>query len=96
MARAGKSKDELLRENEELRIRLEEAEATIEAIQSGGIDALIVSGPEGERVFALEGADYPYRVMLDVMNEGVVTLGADGGILSCKHPFFRTPKDDGG
>lgn len=84
---AGKNQKELLREIEELRARLEDSEATIEAIRSGGVDALVVSGPEGERVFALEGADYPYRVMLEVMNEGVVTLGADGDILSCNTRF---------
>ena len=81
-------KDEpLRREIEDLRARLIEAEATVEAIQTGGVDALIISGPDGEKVFALEGADYPYRVIVDVMNEGVVTLGADGGILSCNARF---------
>ena len=84
---ASKKKEELLREIEELRARLEGAEATVQAIQSGGVDALVVSGPDGEKVFALEGADYPYRVIVDVMNEGVVTLGADGGILSCNSRF---------
>ena len=84
-----KKEAELRREIEVLRSRLEEAEATVAAIQSGEVDALIVSGPDGERVFALEGADYPYRVMLDVMNEGVVTLGADGGILSCNVRFVE-------
>jgi PAS domain-containing protein len=84
---AGKKNEELLREIGELRARLEGAEATVQAIQTGGIDALVVSGPDGEKVFALEGADYPYRVMLEVMNEGVVTLDADGDILSCNNRF---------
>ncbi len=82
----------MLREMEELRARLEEAEATIQAIQSGEVDALVVAGPEGERVFVLEGADYPYRAMLEVLNEGVVTLGADGGILSCNNRFVTFVK----
>lgn len=84
---AGKKKDALLREIEELRARLEEAEATVQAIQTGEVDALIISGPDGEKVFALEGADYPYRVIVDVMNEGVVTLSADGFILYCNNRF---------
>lgn len=84
---AGKKNEELLREIEELRARLQEADVTVQAIQSGGVDALIVSGPDGEKVFALEGADYPYRVIVEVMNEGVVTLDADGGILSCNNRF---------
>jgi PAS domain S-box-containing protein len=89
---AGKNNQELLREIEELRVRLEEAEATIEAIQGGSVDALVVSGPDGEKVFALEGADHPYRVMLDVMNEGVVTMSADGGILTCNSRFANFVK----
>ena len=84
---AGKVEDALRREIAELRARLEEAESTIQAIQSGGVDALVISGPGGDRVFVLEGADYPYRVIVEVMNEGVVTLGADGGILSCNTRF---------
>ncbi len=91
------TKQQLLREMEELRARLEEAEDTIQAIQTGGVDALIVSGPEGERVFALEGVDYAYRVLVEVMNEGVVTLGPDGGILSCNSRFtnfIKAPAED--
>jgi PAS domain S-box-containing protein len=79
----------LLREIAELRARIEDAEATIQAIQSGGIDGLIVSGPDGAKVFALEGADYPYRVMLEVLNEGVLTVGPDGCILSCNSRFIK-------
>jgi len=89
---ASKNNQELLREMEELRARLEEAEATIEAIQGGSVDALVVSGPDGEKVFALEGADHPYRVMLDVMSEGVVTVSADGGILTCNSRFANFVK----
>jgi PAS domain-containing protein len=85
--RAGKNSQALLREAEELRARLEEAEATIRAIQTGEVDALIVSGPEGDRVYALEGADYPYRVIVEAMSEGVVTLSDDGCILSCNSRF---------
>jgi PAS domain S-box-containing protein len=86
---AGKVEEALRREMAELRARLEEAESTIRAIQSGEVDALIVSGTDGEKVFVLEGADYPYRVIVEVMNEGVVTLGADGGILSCNTRFAK-------
>lgn len=89
---AGKNNQELLREIEELRVRLEEAEATIEAIRGGNVDALVGSGPDGEKVFSLEGAEHPYRVMLDVMNEGVVTVSANGGILTCNSRFANFVK----
>jgi len=70
-------------ENEELRRRLEEADQTLEAIRSGEVDALIVSGAEGEQVFTLKGADYAYRSLVENMSEGAATLDAEGIILYC-------------
>ena len=72
---------ELLAENEFLRSRLEEAEETLRAIGLGEVDAFVVSGPEGEQVFTLKGADQPYRVLVETMNEGAATLAGDGTIL---------------
>jgi hypothetical protein len=40
-------------ELEELRQRLQEAEETLDAIRNGKVDALVVSGPSGEKVFTL-------------------------------------------
>jgi len=48
---------DLERENRELRARLEEAEETLRAIQGGEIDALVVSGVDGDRGNTLEGAE---------------------------------------
>ena len=76
-------------ELEELRRRLQEAEETLDAIRSGEVDALVVSGPEGERVFTLRGAEHPYRVMVESMNEGAVSLALDGTILYCNGAFAR-------
>jgi hypothetical protein len=61
-------------ELEDLRQRLQEAEETLGAIRSGEVDALVVSGPSGEKVFTLEGAEHPYRVLVESMNEGAVSL----------------------
>jgi PAS domain S-box-containing protein len=76
-------------ELEELRQRLQEAEETLEAIRSGEVDALVVSGPSGEKVFTLEGAEHPYRVLVESMNEGAVSLSLDGTILYCNAAFAR-------
>ena len=78
-----KTKAELLAEIEELRFRLQEAEETLQAIRSGGVDALVVSMPEGEQIFTLQGAEHPYRVLVETMNEGAATLAPDGTILYC-------------
>jgi PAS domain S-box-containing protein len=67
----------------ELRARLEEAEETLAAIRSGEVDALVVSGPHGEQVYTLRGADHSYRVLLEDMNEGAATLLPDGTVLYC-------------
>jgi PAS domain S-box-containing protein len=42
-----------------------------------------VSGPQGEQVFTLQGAEYAYRALVEAMNEGAATLGADGTVLYC-------------
>ena len=72
---------------EELRARLKEAEETIEAIRSGEVDALVVSGSHGEQIYTLHGADHSYRVLLEDMNEGAATLLRDGSLLYCNKAF---------
>ncbi|MFP3868606.1 MAG: PAS domain S-box protein [Desulfobacteraceae bacterium] len=75
------SRKELLDELAELRLRLEEAEATLRAIRQGEVDALVVSGPEEGRIYTLEGADQSYRLLVESINEGAATLSRDGKIL---------------
>jgi two-component system CheB/CheR fusion protein len=72
---------------EDLRAQLEEAQETLSAIRGGSVDALVVAGPEGDRVFTLEGADRSYRVFLEGMHEGAVTLSVDGTIFYCNRRF---------
>ena len=67
--------------------RLNEAEETLAAIRNGEVDGLVVNGPQGDQVFTLKGSDHPYRVMIDAMEEGAVTLGTDGTILFCNRRF---------
>jgi PAS domain S-box-containing protein len=83
-------------ELDDLRQRLQEAEETLDAIRSGEVDALVVSGPSGEKVFTLEGAEHPYRVLMESMNEGAVSLSDERIILYCNSAFARmvgTPLD---
>jgi signal transduction histidine kinase/CheY-like chemotaxis protein len=70
-----------------LRARLDEAERTLAAIGTGEVDALVVGGPTGERVFTLEGAEHGYRVLMEAMSEGVATLTAQGLITYCNARF---------
>jgi len=74
-------------EVEDLRARLLEAEETLRAIRRGEVDALVVEGARGEQVFTLKGADHSYRIFLEEMYEGAVTLTADGVVLYCNRRF---------
>lgn len=71
----------------ELRQRLEEAEDTLRAIRHGEVDALVVDGPQGEMIYTLTTADYPYRVMIDEMNQGAVSVSPDSVILYSNRNF---------
>lgn len=71
----------------ELRQRLEEAEETLRAIRSGEVDALVIDGPEGEVIYTLSTADYPYRLMIDEMNQGAVSVSPDSIILYSNRNF---------
>ena len=71
----------------DLRRRLEEAEETLRAIREGEVDALVVDGPIGEVIYTLTSADYPYRLMIDEMNEGAVSVSPDSFILYSNRHF---------
>jgi signal transduction histidine kinase len=70
-----------------LRDRLREAEETIAAIRSGEVDALLVASSEGDQVFTLQGAERPYRLLIEAINEGALTLLPDGTIAYCNRRF---------
>jgi PAS domain S-box-containing protein len=68
----------------ELEARLEESEETLAAIRRGDFDAVVVEGPNHERlIYTLESADRPYRVLIEQIQEGAFTLALDGTLLYC-------------
>ena len=70
-----------------LRARLKSAEETLRAIQSGEVDALMVSGRHGERVVSLKGGEPNYRMLVEAMSEGAATLSRNGVVLYCNRRF---------
>jgi PAS domain S-box-containing protein len=74
-------------ELEELRARLAEAQETLDAIRHGEVDALVVQDERGERIYSLTGAELPYRMLIEQMQEGAVTVDADGQILYANARF---------
>ena len=76
-----------LLELDALRTRLEEAEETLRAIRSGEVDALVVQSAGGEQIFTLEGVDQSYRIMIENMSEGALTMTAEGMVMFANHRF---------
>ena len=74
---------DLVRENEELRQQLREAEELITAVRTGAVDALAIQGTDGPRIFTLESADHGYRTLVEQMSEAALLLAHDGVILYC-------------
>ena len=81
------SNNGLLSEIEELRYQLEEARDTINAIRTGQVDALIVKDDTGHQLYTLKTADQTYRVFIEKMSEGAVTINRQGIILYCNSRF---------
>ena len=76
----------------EVQRRLSEAQETLDAIRGGEVDAVVVSGPHGSQVYSLSNVERPYRVYVERMQEGAVTISADGLILYCNQRFAEMLK----
>jgi PAS domain S-box-containing protein len=75
------------REITRLREHLREAQETLDAIRSGEVDAVVVSGAKGNQIYSLTSAEQPYRIYVERMQEGAVTVSADALILYCNQKF---------
>jgi len=71
-----------------LRQQLAEAEDILNAIKLGEVDAFVMQNLEGhDNIHTLKGSDFPYRTLVETMNEGALTLGHDGTILYANNQF---------
>ncbi|HWA84580.1 MAG TPA: ATP-binding protein [Opitutus sp.] len=68
-------------------LKLREAHETLGAIRSGEVDAVVVSNAGGDKIYTLTGADLPYRIYIERMQEGAVTVSAGAVILYCNQRF---------
>ncbi len=87
MQKAEPTRDALIERIRTLEERLWEAEQTIEAIQTGEVDALVVQRPDGEQLYTLEGADHGYRILVESITEGALILSSDDSIYYCNRSF---------
>lgn len=90
--------DALMREVLRLRQELADANNILSAIRNGEVDALLMPGSDGDDgVYILKGADRLYRVIVEEMQEGCLTLAADGTVLFCNQRFaamLKKPQDE--
>ena len=84
-----KHKKEITQPNsaKELRTRVAELEETLRAIHMGEVDAVLVSSVKGDQVFTLQGAEHPYRLLVETIEEGAATLADDGTVLYSNRSF---------
>ena len=82
-----KTHQEVLEELEELKLQLQEANETIQAIRTGQVDALVVQKEDGLQLYTLKSADHTYRIFIEKMKEGAVTLDRSGLILYSNSQF---------
>jgi PAS domain S-box-containing protein len=94
MRNTGRGGNALRRELAELRFQLNESENMLRAIRAGEVDAIVVETEGRDRLFILEGAEQPYREMVEAMSEGAITVTPDGIILYCNQRFADMAKAD--
>ena len=66
---------------------IENLSAALDAGRAGGIDAVMMPGPEGENLYALTSTDRPFRVLVEEMGEGAATFSEHGTILYANQRF---------
>jgi two-component system NarL family sensor kinase len=80
------------RELAELRVRLADTLETLRAVRANEVDTVLVAGKHGDQVFTLQGAEHAYRVLIESMNEGALTLTVDKTILYANQCFAKMVK----
>jgi PAS domain S-box-containing protein len=81
----------------DLELSLEEARRILTAVRMGAVDALVVTGNDGERIYTLEGADDSYRLLIEQMTEGALLLSLEGDVLYCNRrcaELLRCPLEE--
>ncbi|HXM99021.1 MAG TPA: response regulator [Candidatus Dormibacteraeota bacterium] len=84
---ARKKRSRSPRKKEIYRPQATESKEIVLAIRRGQIDALVMAGKNGDEVITLQGAEHPYRVLVETINDGVATLDTNGVILYANSRF---------
>jgi|GEM_PF-520677 len=64
-----------------------ESQQIVRAVRAGEVDALVVVRDGEERIYTLQGAETPYRILVEQMQEGALTISATGTIFYANNYF---------
>ena len=76
-------------EVERLKAELAEVRQALEAIRSGSLDAVLTSVPDAAPLYTRTSAERIYRLIIERMLEGAVTIDESGTILHCNRTFAQ-------
>ena len=74
----------------------DEAEQTLHAIREGAVDAFVIEELEGHHVYTLQGADLPYSILVERMQQPAAMLNGAGEIVYCNDSLaslLRMPRE---
>jgi transcriptional regulator with PAS, ATPase and Fis domain len=84
------SPEQLRAQLEDARRRLAEVEETLDAIREGKVDAVVISGVDGDQVLSLNQDDSVYRLVVGAINEAGLAVASDGTVLFANNSLVRT------
>lgn len=84
---ANKTYQALNNEVADLKQQLEEAYDIINAIKEGQVDAFVLKQDDKHELYTLKSADKTYRIFIERMSEGALTLNRQNIILYCNSAF---------
>ncbi|HET8936583.1 MAG TPA: ATP-binding protein [Polyangiales bacterium] len=76
-------------DDESRQANLREAQEALEALRAGEVDAVLVDRPKGQQSYTFEGPDKPFRVFVEHMHEGAVTIDPQGLVLYSNRCFAQ-------
>lgn len=74
-------------ESDDLRRQIEHLQSALDAIGSGGVDAVLIGPPGEQQVYTLSSADRPYRLLVESIGEGAATVSEGGVVLFANERF---------
>ena len=83
------SYDQLISRIEELEAQVTESHEIIDAIRKGEVDAFVVKNEDTHELYTLKSADKSYRVFIEQMNEGALTINEQNTIIYSNSRFAK-------